>query len=218
MKIGILGLLAGSFLFVSGLRGIDNNYTVEYWPERTQQLYFAADEDVPESMAFLRGIAGSSLITLSVKHLWNQRKPKIRRDPVNKFRESLQVFLGVGLMAAGFELKDLGPRYDQTVLFRGNRALSDPAVDHQKEYYGFMIGAVGSAMTTYSANTLWEGKRANLNQGYAKFHQHLEQSYFLNDSPGEAWVLRRGKKIPGLERGRGFLQEGIKCLKKKSMN
>ncbi len=178
MKIGILGLLAGSFLFVSGLRGIDDNYTVEYWPERTQQIYFSADEDVPESMAFLRGIAGSSLITLSVKHLWDQRKPKVRQEPVKKFREALQIFLGVGLMAAGFELKDLGPRYDQTVLFRGNKTLTDPAVDHQKEYYGFMVGAVGAAMTTYSTKVLWEGRKANLDQAYAEFRQHLEGSSF----------------------------------------
>lgn len=174
MKAGILGLLAGSFLFVSGLRDIDDNYTVEYWPERDSQHYFSADYDVPESKAYLRGIAGSALITLSIKHLLNQRNPKNYQEPTGKFREALQIFLGVGLMTAGFELKDLGPSYDQTVLFRGQ--YSDPAVDHQKEYYGFMVGAVGAAMATYSTKVIWDGRRASLDidRANVKLRQQLE--------------------------------------------
>ena len=174
MKTGILGLLAGSFLFVSGLRGIDDNYTVEYWPERDYQIYFSADYDVPESKAYLRGIAGSALITLSIKHLLNQRNPKADQKPTRKFREALQIFLGVGLMMTGFELKDLGPSYDQTVLFRGQ--YSDPAVDHQKEYYGFMMGAVGAAMSTSSSKVLWDGRGASLefDRAYVKLRQQLK--------------------------------------------
>ena len=81
--------------------------------QRDSQLHFCADYDVPESKAYLRGIAGSALIALSIKHLLNQRNPKTNQEPTRKSREAFQVFLGVGLMTAGFEPKDLGPRYDR---------------------------------------------------------------------------------------------------------
>ena len=149
MKSAILGLIAGGLLFAYGVKNSDQNYRVYRMPSQTFSYY--ADYTESESKAFGLGVLGSAVMTVSAKHLWNQRKPRKSQDSVRKLRESIQILAGLGLMASGFELHDLGSRYDQTVV-HGSRSFSPS--NHSKERLGFMVGMVGTSLFTSSAINL----------------------------------------------------------------
>ena len=158
MKTGILGVLIGSALFVGGFIHHDKGQTV-YLASWDPNPYIYADPTDVESMGFAVGMAGTMIMTASVKHLWNQRKPKTKRQPVDKFRETLQILAGAGLIIAGAELHELKGEFDQTYRTdTWNRSIADG----HKEHLGFFVGAVGTAMLTNSAKNLWDGRKSAL--------------------------------------------------------
>lgn len=152
MRTAILGLLAGSAVFIYGFSRHDQNQMHHFIAN--QEMHYFADHRRSEQKAYALGILGSAIMTVSVKHLWNQRKPVTQKRPINKFRETLQLMTGLGLVAIGMETHDLGAHYDQTLTHPKFTNLT--ATDHHKETLGFLVGMVGTTLATSASKEFWK--------------------------------------------------------------
>lgn len=86
-------------------------------------------------------------MTASIKHLLVRRKPEAQQEPISKFRKSLQIVTGAGLIIAGAELHELGGRFDQREIRGPHRFGTN---DNHKEHLGFLVGASGTVLLTSS--------------------------------------------------------------------
>ncbi len=178
MKTGILGLLAGTFLFVGGFLSHDDNYSVSAVWRGGNVVSWDSDDDNGENLGYVAGTVGAAIVTLSVKRLLNQQKPKanISKKSMDKFRLTFQFFAGAGLWESGLWLHELGKIDDQVSLYTyEDRAYSAKGRDDIREHLGFAVGAFGASVFAYSAKQLWDsqGQEQDLDRAYRQFRIKL---------------------------------------------
>ena len=152
MKLALLGALLGCGMFIGGFARHDVNYTggpgyrlVEANGNRYKVPpggLSAADEN----HAFLMATAGAVILTVSLKHLWNQRRGEPKR-PYGKFQLSRDLTAGFTLWMIGANTHDYG-RYenDGLVSRRNEKGEWGPYRDlryQEPERLGFASGTLG---------------------------------------------------------------------------
>lgn len=176
MKTGILGFLIGTGLFVNGF--IHHDYDEDIYIHRWQRLHWYADDNNQENKAYLIGMAGAVIATVSIRHLLDRNKPQSSK----KSRWFPKVLLGTGLMYSGLWLHEMGGNHDWNATFEhlheeGER--TSKVENNIREHLGFGVGTIGSAGLGLAVKDIWDlrkrEKQIDLDQVYVKFREQLKK-------------------------------------------
>ncbi len=184
LDLAIFGVLLGSGLFVGGFINHDVNYTggpdyriIDIDGDR----YRVTPGSNGENRAFLVATAGAAILTVSLKHLWKQRRGAPKR-PYGKFQLSRDMAAGFALWMVGINTHDYGREVNDGWVSRRNaNGEWGPFQDlryQEPERLGFAGGMLGSVWMSAAAKHYWDARRAGtpnrmLDQAYQDLRLQL---------------------------------------------
>lgn len=168
MRIEILGILIGSGLFIGGalehdtrFNGDHNSYYKRYsgtFGDRNRDWYTLVATGDREAIAYWTAMAGATILTISLKHLWNQKNPKVAKQPYKRFRLLRDLAVGTGLVIGGYALHDVDSDWDlPRVSQRADGSWEILSWDSTpEEHWGFAMGALGAVWLGASTKHAWD--------------------------------------------------------------
>lgn len=173
MTTGIVGFLIGTGLFIVGF--VHHDKDEDFFVHRGERLHWYADRNDRENVAYIIGMAGAAIATVSIKHLLNRDKPK----KIKKSHWWPQFTIGSGLTYGGLWLHELKQNHDWNATIEYTESLRTAKMqDNIREHLGFGVGAIGSAFIGLSVKQLWDSrnrKKLDFEQVYMKFRQRLRR-------------------------------------------
>ena len=176
MKLSILGIFVGAGISIGAFIKHDINYrggrdfevasinpgNYAYGDNSYIEDYHGAD--ARENTAYVIGTAGTIILTISAKHLWNQHKTKSttkRNQPYGKFRIALDLITSASLWVAGVNLADAEWEKDGLRYVRqdNDEWKAYPIGSDRDEHLGYLLGTVSTAWFTLSAKHAWDQRR-----------------------------------------------------------
>lgn len=98
MKTGIFGLLIGAGLFANGL--IHHDQDEKIYIHKRERIHWFVDNRTSENQAYVLGMTGAIIATISMKHLLERNEPQSSKLS--------RVLVNAGLVFGGLWLHEIG--------------------------------------------------------------------------------------------------------------